>query len=144
VNMKSIFLTARHAIPVFRKQGKQRGGNFVNIASTAGVRPRPGLTYYNGSKGAVIITSKSMAAELGADQIRVNCINPVFNADTALSAEFAGGDLSDASKAKFLSSIPMGRFSTALDVANAALYLASDEASLVTGVCIEVDGGRCV
>lgn len=144
VNMKSIFLTARHAIPVFRKQGKQRGGNFVNIASTAGVRPRPGLTYYNGSKGAVIITSKSMAAELGPDQIRVNCINPVFNADTALSAEFAGGDLSDASKAKFLASIPMGRFSTALDVANAALYLASDEASLVTGVCIEVDGGRCV
>ncbi|HEX4330337.1 MAG TPA: glucose 1-dehydrogenase [Burkholderiales bacterium] len=144
VNMKSIFLTARHAIPVFRKQGKQRGGNFVNIASTAGVRPRPGLTYYNGSKGAVIITSKSMAAELGPDQIRVNCINPVFNADTALSAEFAGGDLSDASKAKFLSSIPMGRFSTALDVANAALYLASDEASLITGVCIEVDGGRCV
>ncbi|MDB5806895.1 MAG: fabG [Betaproteobacteria bacterium] len=144
VNMKSIFLTARHAIPVFRKQGKERGGNFVNIASTAGVRPRPGLTYYNGSKGAVIITSKSMAAELGPDQIRVNCINPVFNADTALSAEFAGGDLSEASKAKFLASIPMGRFSTALDVANAALYLASDEASLVTGVCIEVDGGRCV
>jgi 3-oxoacyl-[acyl-carrier protein] reductase len=144
VNMKSIFLTARHAVPVFRKQGRTRGGNFVNIASTAGVRPRPGLTWYNGSKGAVIITSKSMAAELGPDQIRVNCINPVFNADTALSAEFAGGDLSDASKAKFLSSIPMGRFSTALDVANAALYLASDEASLVTGVCIEVDGGRCV
>jgi 3-oxoacyl-[acyl-carrier protein] reductase len=144
VNMKSIFLTARHAVPVFRKQGKQRGGSFVNIASTAGVRPRPGLTYYNGSKGAVIITSKSMAAELGPDQIRVNCINPVFNADTALSAAFAGGELTDASKAKFLTSIPMGRFSTALDVANAALYLASDEASLVTGVCIEVDGGRCV
>ena len=144
VNMKSIFLTARHAVPVFREQGKSRGGNFVNIASTAGVRPRPGLTYYNGSKGAVIITSKSMAAELGPDQIRVNCINPVFNADTALSAEFAGGDLSDASKAKFLATIPMGRFSTALDVANAALYLSSDEASLVTGVCIEVDGGRCI
>jgi len=144
VNMKSIFLTARHAVPVFRAQGKARAGCFINIASTAGVRPRPGLTYYNGSKGAVIITSKSMAAELGPDQIRVNCINPVFNADTALSAEFAGGDLSDASKAKFLATIPMGRFSTALDVANAALYLASDEAGLVTGVCIEVDGGRCV
>jgi 3-oxoacyl-[acyl-carrier protein] reductase len=144
VNMKSIFLTARHAVPVFREQGKARAGNFINIASTAGIRPRPGLTYYNGSKGAVIITSKSMAAELGPDQIRVNCINPVFNADTALSAEFAGGDLSDAAKAKFLATIPMGRFSTALDVANAALYLASDEAGLVTGVCIEVDGGRCV
>jgi len=144
VNMKSIFLTAKHAVPVFREQGKARAGNFINIASTAGIRPRPGLTYYNGSKGAVIITSKSMAAELGPDQIRVNCINPVFNADTALSAEFAGGDLSDAAKAKFLATIPMGRFSTALDVANAALYLASDEAGLVTGVCIEVDGGRCV
>jgi 3-oxoacyl-[acyl-carrier protein] reductase len=144
VNMKSIFLTAKHAVPVFREQGKGRAGNFINIASTAGIRPRPGLTYYNGSKGAVIITSKSMAAELGPDQIRVNCINPVFNADTALSAEFAGGDLSDAAKAKFLATIPMGRFSTALDVANAALYLASDEAGLVTGVCIEVDGGRCV
>jgi 3-oxoacyl-[acyl-carrier protein] reductase len=144
VNMKSIFLTAKHAVPVFREQGKARAGNFINIASTAGIRPRPGLTWYNGSKGAVIITSKSMAAELGPDQIRVNCINPVFNADTALSAEFAGGSLSDAAKAKFLATIPMGRFSTALDVANAALYLASDEASLVTGVCIEVDGGRCV
>lgn len=144
VNMKSIFLTAKHAVPVFRAQGKERAGNFINIASTAGIRPRPGLTYYNGSKGAVIITSKSMAAELGPDQIRVNCINPVFNADTALSAEFAGGSLSDAAKAKFLATIPMGRFSTALDVANAALYLASGEASLVTGVCIEVDGGRCV
>jgi len=144
VNMKSIFLTARHAVPVFRAQGRGRGGNFINIASTAGVRPRPGLTYYNGSKAAVIITSKSMAAELGPDQIRVNCINPVFNADTALSAAFAGGELSEAAKAKFLATIPMGRFSTALDVANAALYLASDEANFITGVNIEVDGGRCV
>ncbi|HEY4374842.1 MAG TPA: glucose 1-dehydrogenase [Burkholderiales bacterium] len=144
VNVKSIYLTARHAVPVFRAQGRARAGNFVNIASTAGIRPRPGLTWYNGSKGAVITTSKSMAAELGPDQIRVNCINPVFNADTALSAAFAGGDLSDASKARFLATIPMGRFSTAQDVANTALYLASDEASLVTGVCIEVDGGRCV
>jgi 3-oxoacyl-[acyl-carrier protein] reductase len=142
--MKSIFLTAKHAIPVFRAQGKQRAGNFINIASTAGIRPRPGLTYYNGSKAAVINTSKSMAAELGPDQIRVNCLNPVFNADTALSAAFAGGDLSDAAKAKFLITIPLGRFSTAQDVANAALYLASDEANFITGVCIEVDGGRCV
>ena len=144
VNMKSIFLTARHAIPVFRAQGKARAGNFINIASTAGIRPRPGLTYYNGSKAAVINTSKSMAAELGPDQIRVNVLNPVFNADTALSAAFAGGDLSDAAKAKFLVTIPLGRFSSAQDVANAALYLASDEANFITGVCIEVDGGRCV
>ena len=120
------------------------GGSFINIASTAGVRPRPGLTWYNGSKGAVIITSKSMAAELGPDNIRVNCINPVFNPDTGLSAEFAGGPVDEARRAKFLATIPLGRFSTALDVANAALYLASDEAAFISGVCIEVDGARCV
>jgi 3-oxoacyl-[acyl-carrier protein] reductase len=141
VNMKSIYLSTIHATPVFRSLG---GGSFINIASTAGVRPRPGLTWYNGSKGAVITTSKSLAAELGPDNIRVNCINPVFNPDTGLSAEFAGGPVDDVRRAKFLSSIPLGRFSTALDVANAALYLASDEAAFISGVCIEVDGARCV
>ena len=141
INVKSIYLSAVHAVPVMRTQG---GGSFINIASTAGVRPRPGLTWYNGSKGAVITTSKSMAAELGPDNIRVNCINPVFNPDTALSAEFAGGPVDDARRAKFLATIPLGRFSTALDVANAALYLASDEAAFISGVCIEVDGARCV
>ncbi len=141
VNVKSIYLATIHAVPVFRAQG---GGSFINIASTAGVRPRPGLTWYNGSKGAVITTSKSLAAELGPDNIRVNCINPVFNPDTGLSAEFAGGPVDAARRAKFLASIPLGRFSTALDVANAALYLASDEAAFISGVCIEVDGARCV
>ena len=141
VNMKSIYLSTVHAVPVFRQQG---GGVFINIASTAGVRPRPGLTWYNGSKGAVITTSKSLAAELGPDNIRVNCINPVFNPDTGLSAEFAGGPVDDARRAKFMASIPLGRFSTALDVANAALYLASEEAAFISGVCIEVDGARCV
>ena len=145
VNMKSIYLSTIHATPVFRRQG---GGSFINIASTAGVRPRPGLTWYNGSKGAVITTSKSLAAELGPDNIRVNCINPVFNPDTGLSTEFAGGTVTGEEglvrRGRFLASIPLGRFSTALDVANAALYLASDEASFISGVCIEVDGGRCV
>jgi 3-oxoacyl-[acyl-carrier protein] reductase len=141
VNMKSIYLSTIHATPVFRSLG---GGSFINIASTAGVRPRPGLTWYNGSKGAVITTSKSLAAELGPDNIRVNCINPVFNPDTGLSAEFAGGPVNDERRAKFLASIPLGRFSTALDVANTALYLASDEAAFISGVCIEVDGARCV
>lgn len=141
VNMKSIYLATIHAVPVFRQLG---GGSFINIASTAGVRPRPGLTWYNGSKGAVITTSKSLAAELGPDNIRVNCINPVFNPDTGLSAEFAGGPVDDERRAKFLASIPLGRFSTSLDVANAALYLASDEAAFISGVCIEVDGARCV
>ena len=141
VNMKSIYLSTIHAVPAFRAN---KGGSFINIASTAGVRPRPGLTWYNGSKGAVITTSKSLAAEFGPDNIRVNCINPVFNPDTGLSAEFAGGPVDDARRAKFLATIPLGRFSTALDVANAALYLASDEAAFISGVCIEVDGGRCV
>jgi 3-oxoacyl-[acyl-carrier protein] reductase len=141
VNVKSLYLATIHATPVFRAQG---GGSFINIASTAGLRPRPGLTWYNASKGAAITMSKSLAAELGPDNIRVNCINPVFNPDTGLSAEFAGGPLDDARRAKFLSTIPLGRFSTALDVANAALYLASDEAAFINGVCIEVDGGRCV
>ena len=141
VNVKSVYLATIHATPVFRAQG---GGSFINIASTAGVRPRPGLTWYNGSKGAVITTSKSLAAELGPDNIRVNCINPVFNPETGLSAEFAGGPLTDERMAKFRATIPLGRFSTALDVANAVLYLASDEAAFISGVCIEVDGGRCV
>lgn len=141
VNVKSVYLATVHATPVFRAQG---GGSFINIASTAGVRPRPGLTWYNGSKGAVITTSKSLAAELGPDNIRVNCVNPVFNPETGLSAEFAGGPLTDDRLAKFRATIPLGRFSTALDVANTALYLASDEAAFINGVCIEVDGGRCV
>jgi len=141
VNVKSIYLSAIHAVPVFRKRG---GGCFVNIASTAGIRPRPGLTVYNSSKGAVITMSKSMAGEFGKDRIRVNCVNPVFSPETALSADFAGGTVSEEAKARFLATIPLGRFSTPLDVANACLYLASDEASLVSGVCIEVDGARCV
>jgi len=141
VNVKSLYLATMVATPVFRAQG---GGSFITIASTAGLRPRPGLTWYNASKGAAITMSKSLAAELGPDNIRVNCINPVFNPDTGLSAEFAGGPLDEARRARFLSTIPFGRFSTALDVANAALYLSSDEASFINGVCIEVDGGRCV
>jgi len=141
VNVKSVYLSALHAVPVFRRRG---GGCFVNIASTAGVRPRPELTVYNSSKGAVIVMSKSMAAEFGPDGIRVNCVNPVFSPQTALSAEFAGGALTEEAKKRFLATIPLGRFSTPLDVANACLYLASDDAAFVSGVCIEVDGARCV
>ena len=134
-------LSALHALPVFRKQG---GGAFVNIASTAGVRPRPGLTVYNSSKAAVILMSRSMAGEFGADKIRVNCVNPVFSPDTGLSAEFAGGAVTEEARKRFLATIPLGRFSTALDVANACLYLASDEAAFISGVSIEVDGARSV
>lgn len=141
INVKSIYLSTIHAVPALRANG---GGSLINIASTAGVRPRPGLTWYNGSKGAVITTSKSLAAELGPDNIRVNCINPVFNPTTGLSTDFAGGELTEDRLARFRATIPLGRFSTALDVANAALYLASDEAAFISGVCIEVDGARCV
>ncbi len=140
VNVKSIYLTARHFVPHFREHG---GGVFVNIASTAGVRPRPGLTWYNGSKGAVIVTSRSMAAELGPDNIRVNCVNPVIGA-TGLLTEFMGTEDTPENRKRFLATIPMGRFSTPEDVANACLYLASEEARFITGVCLEVDGGRCV
>ena len=141
VNVKSIYLSTIHAVPHLRANG---GGSFIDIASTAGVRPRPGLTWYNGSKGAVITTSKSLAAELGPDNIRVNCINPVMNPFTGLGTSFAGGELTEERLARFRSTIPLGRFSTALDVANAVLFLASDEAAFVSGVCLEVDGARCV
>ena len=141
VNVKSVYLSALHAVPAFRRTG---GGCIVNVASTAGVRPRPGLTVYNSSKAAVILMSKSMAAEFGPDRIRVNCVNPVFSPDTGLSADFAGGSLTEEVKKRFLATIPLGRFSTPLDIANACLYLASDEASMVSGACLEVDGARCV
>jgi 3-oxoacyl-[acyl-carrier protein] reductase len=140
VNVKSIYWTAIHIVPYFRERGS---GCFVNIASTAGIRPRPGLTWYNGSKGAVITTSKSMAAELGPDRIRVNCVNPVIGA-TGLVTEFMGMPDTPENRRKFLATIPLGRYSTPRDVANACLYLASDEAEFITGACIEVDGGRCV
>jgi 3-oxoacyl-[acyl-carrier protein] reductase len=140
VNVKSIYWTAIHFVPYFRQRG---GGAFINIASTAGVRPRPGLTWYNGSKGAVIVTSKSMAAELGADKIRVNCVNPVIGA-TALLTEFMGVPDTPENRKRFLATIPLGRFSTPEDVAGACVYLASDDAQFITGACIEVDGGRCV
>ncbi|HEY2818723.1 MAG TPA: glucose 1-dehydrogenase [Casimicrobiaceae bacterium] len=139
VNVKSLFLTARHAVPHFRRQG---GGAFITIASTAGVRPRPGLTWYNGSKGAAIVTSRSMAAELARDNIRVNVINPVAG-DTAMLADFMGEDTPE-KRAQFIATIPLGRLSLPSDIATAAVFFASDEAAFITGACLEVDGGRCV
>jgi 3-oxoacyl-[acyl-carrier protein] reductase len=139
VNVKSLYWTAQHMVPHFRERG---GGAFVNIASTAGVRPRPGLVWYNGSKGAMITISRAMAVELAPDRIRVNVINPVAG-DTPLLATFMGEDTPER-RAQFISSIPLGRFSQPRDIANAALYLASDEADFITGACLEVDGGRCV
>lgn len=139
VNVKSLYHSARHCVPVFEKAG---GGVFVNIASTAGVRPRPGLTWYNGSKGAAIMTSRSMAVELAPKKIRVCIINPVAG-DTPLLKDFMGSDTPEM-RAKFIATVPLGRLAQPSDIANTALWLASDEAEFITGTCIEVDGGRCV
>lgn len=139
VNVKSIYLAAIEAVPVFRRQG---GGAILNTASTAGLRPRPGLVWYNGSKGAAITLTKAMAVELAPEKIRVNCICPVAG-DTPLLATFMGTDTPE-KRAQFKASIPMGRLSTPADIANAALYLCSDEAEFITGVAFEVDGGRCI
>jgi 3-oxoacyl-[acyl-carrier protein] reductase len=139
VNVKSIYLFAQAAVPHFRKQG---GGVFINVGSTAGIRPRPGLVWYNGSKGAVHGLTKAMAIELAPDRIRVCALAPVAG-DTPLLATFMGEDTPE-KRELFKASIPLGRLSRPDDIANAALYLASDEASLVTGVVLEVDGGRCI
>jgi 3-oxoacyl-[acyl-carrier protein] reductase len=139
VNVKSIYWSAICAVPVLRRQG---GGSIINIASTAGLRPRPGLTWYNGSKGAAVIISKSMAVELAPDNIRVNAICPVIG-ETGLTSTFMGGDTPEL-RAKFVASIPLGRMSRPEDIAGAALYLASDRAAFLTGTALEVDGGRCV
>jgi 3-oxoacyl-[acyl-carrier protein] reductase len=139
VNVKSIFLFAHAVIPVFRRQGH---GVIINIGSTAGIRPRPGLTWYNASKGAVNLLSKSMAVELAPDKIRVCALAPVAG-ETALLPTFLGSD-DPAVRAKFVASVPLGRLSVPQDVANAALFLASAEAEFLTGVVLEVDGGRCV
>lgn len=139
VNVKGLFHTANAAVPVMRGNG---GGAIVNIASTAAVRPRPGLTWYNASKGAVTTLTKSMAVELAEDHIRVNAVNPVAG-ETPLLPTFLGEDTPENREA-FRQTVPLGRFSTPQDIANAVLFLASEEASLITGVCMEIDGGRCI
>ncbi|MCZ8043398.1 MAG: SDR family oxidoreductase [Beijerinckiaceae bacterium] len=139
VNVKSIYLMTKATVPHFREHG---GGVILNIGSTAGVRPRPGLTWYNGSKGAVNLLSKSMAVELAPDRIRVNAIAPVAG-ETPLLATFMGEDTPE-KRAQFRASIPWGRLSTPQDMANAALYLCSDDAEMVTGTVLAVDGGRCI
>lgn len=139
VDVKALFWAARHAVPVMARQG---GGVILKTASTAGIRPRPGLCWYNGSKGACITITKSMAVELAPAKIRVNALCPVAG-ETPLLAHFMGGDTPE-NRARFVGTVPLGRLSTPLDVARAALWLASDEAEFVTGVALEVDGGRCV
>ena len=139
VNVKSLYWAAKHAVPVMAAQG---GGSIVNTASTAGLRPRPGLCWYNGSKGACITITKSMAVELAPLKIRVNALCPVAG-ETPLLGHFMGGDTPE-NRARFVATVPLGRLSTPDDVARAALWLASDDAGFITGVALEVDGGRCI
>ena len=140
VNVKSIYHMARAVVPLMRERG---GGSIINIGSTAGLRPRPGLTWYNASKAAVNLLSKSMAVELGPDNIRVNAICPVMGA-TGLIEQFLGVPDTPESRARIVAGIPLGRMSTPQDVANAALWLASDAAAFITGVELPVDGGRTI
>lgn len=141
VNVKSIYWMTRAVVPIMRRQG--RGGSIINISSTAGLRPRPGLVWYNGSKGAVNIITQAMAAELAADDIRVNAVCPVIGA-TALLEQFMGTPDTPEARARFLATIPLGRMSTPADIANACLFFAQDESRFLTGALLPVDGGRCI
>jgi 3-oxoacyl-[acyl-carrier protein] reductase len=140
VNAKSVYLTARHIVPAMKAA---KAGAILNIASTGGVSPRPNLTWYNATKGWMITASRAMAIELARSGVRVNAINPVAG-DTPLLAPFMGGEDTPEARARILTTIPLGRLSTPLDIAQAAVFLCSDEASMITGVALEVDGGRCL
>jgi 3-oxoacyl-[acyl-carrier protein] reductase len=140
INVKALYYAAQAAVPVFRKRG---GGNFLNIGSTAGIRPRPGLTWYNGSKAAANLLTKSMAVELAPDQIRVNGIAPVMGA-TGMLELFMGMPDTPENRTKFVSTIPLGRLVEPEDIARAAIYFVSDESEFVTGVTLPVDGGRTI
>ncbi|MEH6726708.1 MAG: SDR family oxidoreductase [Hyphomicrobiales bacterium] len=139
VNVKSVYLTAKYIVPHMKNRST---GAILNVASTAGVSPRPNLNWYNCSKGWMITATRTMAVELAPSGIRVNAINPVAG-ETPLLKSFMGEDTPEI-RAKFLATIPLGRFSTPEDMGAAACFLCSDEASMVTGVCMEVDGGRCI
>lgn len=140
VNVRSIFHMSAAVVPLMREAG---GGVILNIGSTAGIRPRPGLTWYNSTKGAVNLLSRSMAVELAPDNIRVNCVAPVMG-PTGMLESFMGVPDTPENRARFTATIPLGRLSAPQDIANACLYLASDEAAFVTGVVLEVDGGRTI
>ena len=139
VNSKSVFFSAKYLVPKMTSIG---GGNILNVASTAGISPRPNLSWYNATKGWMISATKAMAIELASKKIRVNALAPVAG-ETPLLKSFMGGDTPE-KREKFLSTIPIGRFSTPDDMGNAACFLCSKEASMITGVVLQVDGGRCI
>ena len=139
VNSKSVFFSDKYLVPKMTSIG---GGNILNVASTAGISPRPNLSWYNATKGWMISATKAMAIELASKRIRVNALAPVAG-ETPLLKSFMGGDTPE-KREKFLSTIPIGRFSTPNDMGNAACFLCSEEASMITGVVLQVDGGRCI
>ena len=139
VNSKSVFFSAKYLVPKMTSIG---GGNILNVASTAGISPRPNLSWYNATKGWMISATKAMAIELASKRIRVNALAPVAG-ETPLLKSFMGGDTPE-KREKFLATIPIGRFSTPEDMGNAACFLCSEEASMITGVVLQVDGGRCI
>ena len=139
VNSKSVFFSAKYLVPKMTSIG---GGNILNVASTAGISPRPNLSWYNATKGWMISATKAMAIELASKKIRVNALAPVAG-ETPLLKSFMGGDTPE-KREKFLSTIPIGRFSTPNDMGNAACFLCSEEASMITGLVLQVDGGRCI
>jgi 3-oxoacyl-[acyl-carrier protein] reductase len=139
VNAKSVYWSAVHLVPMMKDAGS---GAILNVASTAGVSPRPRLNWYNASKGWMITATKAMAVELAPCGIRVNCLNPVAG-ETPLLASFMGEDTPEM-RARFLATIPLGRFSQPSDLGHAAVFLCSDEASMITGAELLVDGGRCI
>ena len=141
VNVKSVYWGVREAVPVLKGQG--RGGVIINTVSTAAIRPRPNLAIYNGTKGALVPMTKALALELAPDKIRVNGICPVAG-DTAMLEDFLGDGDRNESYERFVATVPLGRLSLPSDIASAAVYLASDDAELVTGVMLEIDGGRCI
>ena len=140
VNVKAIYWSAKHTVPLMREAG---GGCIIHTASTAAISPRPGLVWYNGSKGAVNTITQSMAIELAPDRIRVNAVCPVAG-ETQMLGAFLGGEVTPEMHARFMSTVPLGRLSQPADIANAVLFLASDDAEFLTGVCLPVDGGRTI
>ena len=140
VNVKAIYWSAKHTVALMREAG---GGCIIHTASTAAISPRPGLVWYNGSKGAVNTITRAMAIELAPDRIRVNAVCPVAG-ETQMLGEFLGGEVTPEMHAKFMSTVPLGRLSQPADIANAVLFLASADAEFLTGVCLPVDGGRTI
>ena len=141
VNVKGVFLGAKYAAPVMKRQ---RSGVFLITASTSAIRPRPGVQCYSASKGAVITLAKTLALELAPFGVRVLALAPVATETPMLPAFMGKPAVDEEGRARYVATIPLGRLNTPDDLAKAALFLVSDDAAMMTGTCVEVDGGRCI